>query len=235
MISFVVPTYNNTEELATTLKSIGACKSNGFEIIIVNGGKPVKVDENVTLIQENDHGVYDAMNKGLARCSNEYVIFLNSGDQLLPNNLPNFSQKKDLYVFDSLEVDLRGNQLYKRSKKINSLPYGMITHHQALIFKKEIILVNKLKYDLTYKIASDYKFFLDFADCASSIEEVNSPLCIFHKGGLSHSKRHEGLFEQFQIRSKKYNLFFAVYIMFIQFLKILIRYNAEWLYSAIKR
>lgn len=236
MISFIVPTFNNSEELKATLESIYVCKFD-YEIIIINGGAKLSdyECENIYLIQENDNGVYDAMNKGLANCSNEYVIFLNSGDHLIAKNVPNLSEKKDIYLLDSMEIGLDGKQCYKKSKDIASLAYGMITHHQAMIFKREIIQKHDIKYNLAYKIAADYNFLLDFKKFSKTFEIIHAPLCVFHKGGLSHQQRYKGLFEQYQIRASRYNRFFALYTMCIQFLKIWLRYNAHWLYRIIKK
>ena len=98
MIRFTVVTitYNAETVLQRTLDSVFAQTYKGVEHLIIDGASKdhtlalveaykQKSDESETehkvIIQsEPDHGIYDAMNKGLTQASSDYIVFMNAGD-----------------------------------------------------------------------------------------------------------------------------------------------------------
>ena len=98
MIRFTVVTitYNAEAVLQRTLDSVFAQTYKGVEHLIIDGASKdrtlalveaykQKSDESETehkvIIQsEPDHGIYDAMNKGLTQASGDYIVFMNAGD-----------------------------------------------------------------------------------------------------------------------------------------------------------
>ena len=86
MISVITVTYNNFDDLQSTLNSLE--KIDDIEKIVVNGGDCAKTKEylsgfNGIVISEPDEGISDACNKGISQASGDHVMFLNSGDVLL--------------------------------------------------------------------------------------------------------------------------------------------------------
>ena len=93
MISFVTVVYNDLHGLQDTIKSLEYAHQLGisFHHIIIDGQSTdgtkefierLKVPYEFEWVSEEDYGIYDAMNKGLDRCSHDYVNFLNAGDVL---------------------------------------------------------------------------------------------------------------------------------------------------------
>lgn len=94
--SVVTITYNAEKVLQRTLDSVCSQTYEEVEHLIVDGASKDKTlamaeqykqlsdssDNNhkVIIKSEPDHGIYDAMNKGLAQVSGDYVVFLNAGD-----------------------------------------------------------------------------------------------------------------------------------------------------------
>jgi glycosyltransferase involved in cell wall biosynthesis len=85
-ITVVTITYADTSGLKKTMESL---PMDGFEWIVIDGTNDPKIvaenkdlikKTNATLIQEPDHGRFDAMNKGLQLARGEVICFLNSGD-----------------------------------------------------------------------------------------------------------------------------------------------------------
>ena len=90
-ISIVTATYNSGATLSDTLRSILAQTHTDFEVIVADGGSTdntadivrqfaPQFGERLHWFSEPDRGLYDAMNKGIARATGEVVGILNSDD-----------------------------------------------------------------------------------------------------------------------------------------------------------
>lgn len=90
--SIVTATYNAGSVLDRTIDSLRAQTYSDFQWIVIDGGSK---DDSVPRIEqarglvdqwvsEPDQGIADAWNKGLARATGTYVLFLNAGDTYDP-------------------------------------------------------------------------------------------------------------------------------------------------------
>jgi glycosyltransferase involved in cell wall biosynthesis len=89
--SLITVCYKAGEQLAETVASVRAQTHPDIEHIIIDGASPDEAtkavlqrvtDGRTLILSEPDKGVYDAMNKGLARASGEVIGFVNAGDML---------------------------------------------------------------------------------------------------------------------------------------------------------
>lgn len=88
--SIITVTYNAENVLEDTIQSVITQTYKNVEYIIVDGKSTDKTMEIVgrykehihTVVSERDKGLYDAMNKGIALATGDYVCFLNAGDEL---------------------------------------------------------------------------------------------------------------------------------------------------------
>ena len=86
--SIITVTYNAGAVLEDTIQSVITQTYKNVEYIIVDGGskdRTLQIIEQYkehihTVISEPDKGLYDAMNKGIALASGDYLCFLNAGD-----------------------------------------------------------------------------------------------------------------------------------------------------------
>lgn len=250
VLTIVSITLNDKSGLEETICSVQAQTSGeGIEHVIVDGlsdydvaGLLSELGSGAKLIAERDAGLYDAMNKGISAATGEYVIFLNSGDSLASEEvLANFfaiiaNDKPDLIYGDSLEKLLTGGIVYKKSRKMKTLAYGMITHHQSMVFRREIIEANRILYDLNYPIAADYNFFLQFHEHATSCIYLPEPIAMFQSGGISQTRPEQGCAEQYLVRQSFYgSALFARYVWLLQRGLWILRRNAPWAYWVLKR
>ena len=89
--SIITVVYNNVRDIEHTLKSVVNQSYDHIEYIVIDGQSTdgtleiiQKYRDKITvLLSEKDKGIYDAMNKGLALATGDYVLFLNSGDELI--------------------------------------------------------------------------------------------------------------------------------------------------------
>lgn len=87
-ISIVTVAYNAEKTIADTIRSVAEQDYPDIEYIVIDGGsKDGTVDlcqaqsEHIhTFVSEPDKGIFDAMNKGVARATGDYVGLLNSDD-----------------------------------------------------------------------------------------------------------------------------------------------------------
>ncbi len=200
-VSIVTINYNHKEGLRKTVESVVGQTYRYIEYIVIDGGSTDGSTDVIRLyekaisywISEPDKGIYNAMNKGVAKATGGYVLFLNSGDYLASPT-----------IIDEVRNELSSNEdvifgLLKTypSNRIGytdvHLPLTMHDFfkcspvpHPASFIKKD--LFQEMKYDETLKIVSDWKFFLQaivFKGC--SCKKIEKVITIFEDEGLSSS------------------------------------------------
>ena len=88
VVSVITVVFNSENLLERTIDSVLKQTYPNIEYIIIDGGSRDatveiirKYDDRIAYwISESDRGLYDAMNKGLAAATGDYLWFLNSGD-----------------------------------------------------------------------------------------------------------------------------------------------------------
>ena len=92
-ITIITVTYQAAAVLQRTLDSVSRQTCQDIEHLIIDGASKddtvkmakayqEKVPYPVIIQSEPDHGLYDAMNKGLHKATGDYLVFLNAGDTL---------------------------------------------------------------------------------------------------------------------------------------------------------
>lgn len=164
MISVITITYNNFEELQKTVNSIGT--ENNIESVIINGGNCERTIEFLSsyagiIINEKDSGIADAFNKGLRNSSGSYVMFLNSGDELIDKNYlkraADFLDENKIYSFvhsNLLFVDESGEE-YHLHPPMKNTGRGMPYLHPTMIVRKNVF-DNLGTFNTSLKIAMDF-------------------------------------------------------------------------------
>lgn len=87
-ISVITVCYNSEATIGDTLKSIAAQSYKNIEHIVVDGGSTDGTmamvrgwaQHPIRFVSEPDEGIYDAMNKGIALASGDYIGMLNADD-----------------------------------------------------------------------------------------------------------------------------------------------------------
>lgn len=228
-LSVITIVYNNVRDIERTLLSVINQSYANIEYIVIDGASNdgtldilKKYESGISkLISEKDKGIYDAMNKGLALASGDYVLFMNSGDEIYDSNTVQhvFAQEKDadIYYGETEMYDENWNSLGQRRHKApkqftwKDFKYGMSISHQAIYIRKSLTE----PYDLTYQLSSDIDWILKAAKKAKKIVNVNAYVAKYLVGGMSKKKHRQSLKERFSIFSKHYGLIPNIFNHFI--------------------
>lgn len=207
--SVITVTKDNLDGLKKTYASLASQSCDDYQWIVVDGAS---TDGSVEFIKDKtdkwssqkDNGIYDAMNIGTNQQNGEYIIFMNAGDCFY--NAETLQTIKDHAITspDFIYGDAMEDGNLKKARPHSKITQGMITHHQSMIYKAPL-----QKYDLNYKIASDYDLTFSVINNADNILHIPEPLCIFETGGISQQNVRQGRIEQFKIRNKNNISFFA--------------------------
>ena len=93
-ISVIIPVYNREKRLLRALKSVYSQSLIPSEVIVVDDGSDLELAPvvkmhfpQVSLIKQTHAGVSRARNNGVERAKGDWVAFLDSDDEWLPNKL----------------------------------------------------------------------------------------------------------------------------------------------------
>jgi len=220
-VSIITVVYNDVSGLEYTIRSVMKQTYAELEYIIVDGlstdGTLDVIDqyrEEVSiLLSEKDNGIYDAMNKGLAAATGDYVLFLNSGDELYEDmtleKVFSSAENADIYYGETKLIDEERNILGDRRHRIpkrfdwKSFRYGMNICHQAIYVKRSIAE----PYDLQYQLSADIDWVIRAAKKANKIVNVNQYVAKYLVGGMTQKRHRQSLKERYAIFKKYYGTF----------------------------
>jgi glycosyltransferase involved in cell wall biosynthesis len=189
MIRFTVVTitYQAAAVLGRTLDSVQNQSYEGVEHLLIDGASTdgtLRMAEaykqrndasehphKVIIQSEPDHGIYDAMNKGLTQASGDYIVYMNAGDFFpSPTTLEEIVHRCHLSEMPSANlpavlygqtnvVDDEGRYLRPRRLQApekltwRSFRHGMLVCHQAFYARTD--LAKNLPYDTTFHFSAD--------------------------------------------------------------------------------
>lgn len=217
LISVITVVLNGEKYLEEAISSIFKQTYDNIEYIIIDGGSTdrsldiiQKYENNIDLwISEKDSGLYNAMNKGIALSSGDFVGFVGSDDYLYLNTLEKLAkaaQKETIdYTVGPVDIIKENGQL---KEKILVLPnflmknrfiFDMATHHLSFYISRKII--NKIgNFDENFNIRSDYDMTISvISKCTKKFDFIDS-VGGFREGGVSGS--YSSYFENFNILRK---------------------------------
>lgn len=219
-LSVITVVYNAARDIERTMLSVLNQSYPNIEYILIDGGSTdgsVELIENYQdrinkLISEKDHGIYHAMNKGLALATGDYVLFINAGDEIYATNTVEDIFKSqtdaDIYYGETQMYSSYWQPLGRRRHKApahfswKDFRYGMSICHQAIYIKRSIVE----PYDLAYGLSADIDWIIKAAKKAKKIIGTDNYVAKYQTGGLSKKRHFQSLKERFQIFSKHYGL-----------------------------
>jgi len=200
-LSIIMPNYNGEAFLEKAILSFVDNKYEKKELVIVDGKSSdashaiIKryADEfnSIRWCKENDSGISDAINKGLALVTGDIIGYLGSDDILNSKTLDYVNSYKkivdfDGIYFDSYTYDYETNTVKLRKcpqgqfNEVNLIKSGTIVGLQNIFFDKKVYL--KHKYDTQNKYSMDYEIYLRIVQEFTNFLYVEYPatINIFH-------------------------------------------------------
>ena len=219
-VTIITVVYNGQLLIERTVKSILSQTYTNIEYLIIDGGSK---DNTLTVIKpytsrikkivsEKDNGIYDAMNKGLALATGEYVLFINAGDELFSQDtlqqILSNENNADVYYGNTAITNDKGQQIADRrlappeSLDWKSLKYGMCVSHQSFIAKRNLCSA----YNTEYKISADFDWVINVLRKSEKVVNTHSYISKFLEGGTSNKHQIRALKERFKIMIKHYGI-----------------------------
>jgi glycosyltransferase involved in cell wall biosynthesis len=242
-LSVITIVYNNARDIERTMLSVINQIYPNIEYIVIDGKSTddtLQIIEKyqsriAKLISEKDEGIYDAMNKGLANATGDYVIFMNSGDEFFePTTVQEVfatSPNADIYYGETEMINDEGQRLGQRRHKApeqfswRDFKYGMSISHQAIYIRRSLTE----PYDRQYQLSADIDWIIRAAKKAKKIVNVNRYVAKYLVGGMSKTRHRQSLQERFNIMRQYYGLIPTVLNHFV------IGFNLGWYWLKNKR
>lgn len=223
-ITIVTVCYNAVNVLEKTIMSVLEQTYPNIEYIIIDGastdGTPNIIEKYKDKLSfwssEPDDGIYDAMNKGIKNSSGEWLNFMNAGDVFSSK----YAIEKMAHHFSDINMVVYGNVIkcYDKyrirdtgiiRKKIDAVDFFLDgINHQPAFIRKSMFDKYGL-YDTNYRLASDWKFFMNVVGLGGEkTEYVNFDVALFAMDGASTNNQEKYQEEQYIIQKAEYGKYY---------------------------
>jgi glycosyltransferase involved in cell wall biosynthesis len=206
-LSVITINRNNADGLDKTIQSVINQSFKDFEYIVIDGNSTdnsldviKKYDNKINYwISETDTGIYNAMNKGIAKSNGNYLLFLNSGDYLVNKDVLKsvfeHQQTADI-IYGNMQIDWGNGKITsgKMPDKITFKQMYLDTLWHPVSFIKKTLFDKYGLYNETYKIVADYDFFFKVIIIHNaSTYHVNVDIAMYNLTGLSSLDSNKAL------------------------------------------
>lgn len=200
-LSIVTVVLNAADILEATIKSVLEQDYPHLEYIVVDGGSTDGTLEIIKAYESSitqwvsgpDNGIYDAMNKGLALATGDYIGFKNAGDLYYPGVLTKVMKRSQeanrpavIYGNTHKVWEQNGKQSITllRSDHYKLQVRSCVDHRSAFVLRQ----VHR-PFDLQYKIAADYDLFCELLSHGHRFLGMSDVLGSMVPGGTSDTDR----------------------------------------------
>lgn len=221
--SIIIPIYNAELTLKRCLDSIKRQSYRKFEVILIDDGSKdkslsiakefAKNDPRFIVFHQENNGVSSARNKGIDNAKGDFVIFVDSDDEIREGMLhelldiyrqtdsnliiasysASYNYKNKWVINDTL---IETGTFSLSEMKIKIIEENIMVHINGLwskCFDLSLLNENKIRFNVDLDLGEDTCFVLEYMNIANIIATINKPLYFGHAtpGGLSHKDRKD--------------------------------------------
>lgn len=237
-ITVITVVYNGVLTLEATIKSVITQTYSNLEYIIIDGGSIdgtlvllEKYKEQIAVIvSEKDNGIYDAMNKGLALSTGEWICFMNSGDIFSSCNVLSsiFGNNNwidvDVIYGDAIQMNGSKRKLIVAGDKLSQLNYHPIYRHTASFVRNQIHKQFYFDLNLQEKInyALDFYVIHHLYKKKARFMKVECSICSYLKEGTSNHFIKNLWYNYLITNDMKFSVF-----SFVKWFLMIVRFRLE--------
>lgn len=232
-LTVVSITFNNNHELEQTIGSVAPLLELGTSLIIINGGKKISLSKfpniknRITVVEENDKGRYDAINKGIDLVNSDYFMLIHSGDILISsptilNEIINELHKTSSKLFLGNQfIDFQG---VRRRHTVNlwhpfMINLGAQPPHLPIIYNSEFAKKQQ-EYSLDYQIISDHLYLSNLFSKKPKYIKSNQFLISMNGGGATSS----GIKSFFRVSKEFIQHYGLIHGLFITIIRVPLKF-----------
>jgi len=224
-ITIITVCFNAEKYIEQTIQSVISQKDCDIEYIIVDGNSTDKTlqiikqyESQIThWISEPDKGIADAMNKGVALATGEYVLFLHADDYLvneevLSKAISRMQANADIHAFDVL-FKTKDKEILKSTQAFGIRTYFKTpVMHQGAFCKKTLFQqLGGFNTDLI--IAMDYEFFYKAYQQGAVMEVHHHVLSVMRDTGISSRQDWPSLKQRFMEEKRVHSKYMPSFSM----------------------
>ena len=223
-LSFVVPIYNRESSLRECIESLLKIDSKDVEFLLIDDGSEdgslsickfyARADSRIQVIHQENSGVSSARNHGIRLSKGDYIMFVDSDDQVIAETIDSFLKEhvldSDLYCFDYYVNNVEN---YHNRDLHESPDYGLLysflyQDNNAVwnnIYRTALIKDNHILFDTSMKMGEDLLFNIAFIQVMGKWEYISRPVYIYqdntvgsaiHTYKFSYIKNYIKMFEK---------------------------------------
>jgi len=210
-VSVVIPFYNRIDKTINAVESTLNQSYKNIEIILVNDCSTdniskveqlIKGFDNVSIISlEHNSGPASARNLGIKKSTGEYIAFLDSDDEFMPDKI-----EKQLALMSKHNLDISYTSYIRRDNEQDVVMRnpaltgivvpGIISNctiaTPTVIIRKSLLIDNRLSFDETLRVGEDTCLWLDIAK-QHEILLVDEPLTVVNVDDSTHIRDKKSL------------------------------------------
>lgn len=213
LVSVILVCRNPGARVREALQSVWAQQGVDCEAVVIDGASTDGTREWLEsqrsrlgmLISEPDHGVYEAMSKGLAAARGEWVLFLGADDRLAGADVlvraAVFLEKMDAGVAVG-EARFDDGRTY-RLASVRAFVQRNFVHHQAAFYRRRR-LMEAGGFDATLRLQSDYELNLRLHRAGVRFTPLNLRITDCASSGLSDAGHWANYREEITVRHRHF-------------------------------